>query len=77
MPRKQDLDALVKRLGGRFKLTVLIQKRIQDLARGAAPLVETAKEGSLIDVAIEEIAQGKVAYDLPEEEAKPRKAKKE
>jgi DNA-directed RNA polymerase subunit omega len=80
MIRKQEIDTLSRKMGGRFKMTVLIQKRIQELVRGASPLVAIDKEKkpSLIDIAVEEIIEGKVAFDLPaEEEGKGRKAKKE
>lgn len=77
MIRKQEFDTLVKRLGGRFKLTVLIQKRIQELARGAPPLVTVEGSRSLIDIALDEIYQGKVGFDLVEDDDKARKAKKE
>jgi DNA-directed RNA polymerase subunit omega len=75
MIRKQELDVLSKKMGGRFKMTVLIQKRIQELARGAAPLVPAEKGRSLIDTAVEEIVQGKVAFDLPAEDETKKKKK--
>jgi DNA-directed RNA polymerase subunit omega len=77
MIRKHEIAAMSKKLGGRFKLTVLIQKRIQELARGAAPLVALDKGNSLIDIAVEEILQGKVSFDLPAEEETKGKKKKE
>jgi DNA-directed RNA polymerase subunit omega len=75
MLRKNEVMDLSKRMGGRFKLTVLIQKRIQELVRGAAPLVQVDRPRSLIDVAVEEILQGKVAFEPLEEEPKARKKK--
>lgn len=77
MIRKQEFDVMVKRAGGRFKLTVLIQKRIQELARGAPPLVALEGSRSLIDIAFEEIHQGKIGLDPVEEDAKARKTKKD
>jgi len=38
---KSEVDALAEKFGGRFKLTVLIQKRVKELVKGAARLVET------------------------------------
>ena len=55
-------DEIVNKVGGRFKLTALIQKRMLELMDGARPLVE---RGSLTDleVAIQEILQDKIAID--------------
>jgi len=49
-------------VGGRFKLTALIQKRMLELMDGARPLVE---RGNLTDleVVIQEILQDKIAID--------------
>jgi len=79
MIRKQEIDALSKRMGGRFKMTVLIQKRIQELVRGANPLIVLDKERkqSIIDIAVEEVVQGKVYFEpsAEDEESKTKKKK--
>ncbi len=68
-------DEIVEKLGGRFKLTALIQRRLGEIIQGARPLVE--REGrSDLEVVIEEILQDKITVDweasgLPE----PTKAK--
>ena len=79
MIRKQEIDALSKRMGGRFKMTVLIQKRIQELVRGAAPLVALDKERKQthIDIAVEEVIQGKVCFEPTEDEESKSKKKKD
>ena len=55
-------DEIVTKVGGRFKLTALIQKRMLELMDGARPLVE---RGNLTDleVVIQEILQDKIAID--------------
>jgi DNA-directed RNA polymerase subunit omega len=55
-------DEIVHKVGGRFKLTALIQKRMIELMDGARPLVE---RGSMTDleVVIQEILQDKIAID--------------
>ena len=55
-------DEIVNKVGGRFKLTALIQKRMLELMDGARPLVE---RGDLTDleVVIQEILQDKIAID--------------
>ena len=61
-----DIDELEARVGGRFQLTALLQKRIRELVAGAPRLVETRSENP-IDVAIQEIRAGKI--DLVPEDA--------
>ena len=55
-------DEIVNKVGGRFKLTALIQKRMLELMDGARPLVE---RGSMTDleVVIQEVLQDKIAID--------------
>ena len=55
-------DEIVNKVGGRFKLTALIQKRMLELMDGARPLVE---RGNLTDleVVIQEILQDKITID--------------
>jgi DNA-directed RNA polymerase subunit omega len=60
------IDELETKIGGRFELTVLLQKRIRELVAGAPRLVETRSENP-IDIAIEEIRAGKI--DLIPEDA--------
>ena len=60
------IEELETKIGGRFELTVLLQKRIRELVAGAPRLVETRSENP-IDIAIEEIRAGKI--DLIEEDA--------
>ena len=55
-------DEIVNKVGGRFKLTALIQKRWLELMDGARPLVERGNMTEL-EVAIQEILQDKIAID--------------
>jgi DNA-directed RNA polymerase subunit omega len=56
-------DEIVRKLGGRFKLTALIQRRLKELiADGARPLVERQGRTDL-ELVIEEILQDKIAPD--------------
>jgi DNA-directed RNA polymerase subunit omega len=59
-------DEIVTKLGGRFKLTALIQRRLRELViDGARPLVDRNGRTDL-EVVIEEILQGKIAPDYSE-----------
>jgi DNA-directed RNA polymerase subunit omega len=55
-------DEIVNKVGGRFKLTALIQKRMLELMDGARPLVERDNLTDL-EVVIQEILQDKIAID--------------
>jgi DNA-directed RNA polymerase subunit omega len=55
-------DEIVNKVGGRFKLTALIQKRMLELMDGARPLVERGGMTDL-EVVIQEILQDKIAID--------------
>jgi len=70
-------DELVKKAGGRFKLTALIQRRIKELVEGSRPLVSTQGR-TMVEVAIQELIEDKIAIDydksnnleVPTDEAK-------
>lgn len=53
------IDELEHKVGGRFQLTALLQKRVRELVAGAPRLVEIRSDNP-IDVAIEEIRAGKI-----------------
>jgi DNA-directed RNA polymerase subunit omega len=55
-------DEIVNKVGGRFKLTALIQKRMIELLDGARPLVEREHLTDL-ETVIQEILQDKIAID--------------
>ena len=55
-------DEIVNKVGGRFKLTALIQKRMLELMDGASPLVERGNMTDL-EVVIQEVLQDKIAID--------------
>ena len=57
-------DDIVNKVGGRFKLTALIQKRMLELMDGARPLVERRDNQTDLEVVIDEILQDKIAIDL-------------
>ena len=60
-------DQLVEKVGGKLRLTSLMQKRLVELKRGAAPLVEPVDRTNLLDVIVREILEGKIELAPPEE----------
>jgi DNA-directed RNA polymerase subunit omega len=66
-------DEIVKKMGGRFKLTALIQRRLKELIiDGARPLVERGGRTDL-ELVIAEITEDKITIDWTEAEYEPQK----
>ena len=55
-------EEIVRKVGGRFKLTTLIQKRMVQLNQGARPLVETYETDKMA-IVLKEILQDKIYLD--------------
>ena len=55
-------DALVKRVGGQFRLSALVQRRLGELIEGSRPLVDT-RGRTMVEVAVQEIYEDKIAID--------------
>ena len=54
---------LIDKIGGRFKLTALIQKRMLELMEGSRPLIEHTKGKTALEIVVEEIATDKIGID--------------
>jgi DNA-directed RNA polymerase subunit omega len=52
-------EAIVNKVGGRFKLSTLIQKRLVQLNRGSRPLVDMTSDDKM-EIVIQEILQDKI-----------------
>ena len=55
-------EKIVRKVGGRFKLSSLIQKRLVALNRGARPLVELPTNDPML-IVVEEIMHDKIFLD--------------
>jgi DNA-directed RNA polymerase subunit omega len=55
-------DEIVKKVGGRFKLSTLIQKRLVAINGGARPLVNM-KSDNKMQIVVQEILQDKIYLD--------------
>lgn len=55
-------EIIVNKVGGRFKLSALMQKRLVALNRGARPLVDLATNDPM-EIVIAEIMQDKIYLD--------------
>ena len=56
-------DTIINLVGGRFKLTALMQKRWVELMQGARPTVDPAGKNEL-EIIVQEILEGKIAAEI-------------
>ncbi|MFG0285261.1 MAG: DNA-directed RNA polymerase subunit omega [Phycisphaerales bacterium JB039] len=69
-------DETTWKVGGRFKLCTLVQRRLVELMDGARPLVERHGRSDL-EIAIEEITQEKITLKFIDPEQLPPAASEE
>ena len=63
-------DEIVRKVGGRFKMTALVQHRWRELLDGARPLVDR-KGRSDLEIAIAEVLEEKITIDFEGSEVTP------
>jgi len=56
-------EELVHKVGGKFKLTALIQRRLVELLQGSRPLIERKPGMTEMEVVIQEILEDKIEID--------------
>jgi len=56
-------EDLSNKVGGKFKLTALIQKRLVEIMQGSRPLVEREPGMTDMELVIREILEDKIAID--------------
>ncbi len=61
---KPPLEALLGRVENKYALVIVAAKRARQLKEGALPMVEV-DSGNPVTVALEEIAAGKIRFELP------------
>ncbi len=61
---------VVNKVGGRFKLSALMQKRLVELMEGGRPLIEDTEGMSPMEIVVEEIKQDKIELTAEAEEKK-------
>ena len=67
-----DSDELIVKAGGRYRFVSLVQRRMRELQRGLAPLVE--RRETFLETAIEELRAGKIWLTAGEEARKLQEA---
>ena len=61
---------IVNKVGGRFKLSALIQKRMIELMEGGRPLIEDTDGMSPMEIVVQEIKQDKIILDVADDKKK-------
>ncbi len=56
-------EKIVNKVGGRFKLTALVQKRLGELLQGSRPLIDEPEGNTMLEIVVQEILQDKIAID--------------
>jgi len=54
---------IINKVGGRFKLTALVQKRLGEFIQGSRPLIDDTENMTQMEIVIQEILQDKIAID--------------
>lgn len=64
MQQNVDIEKLLDLTGSAYKLVILASRRAIELNEGAAKLVEAPVSAKAMNVAIEEIVEGKITYKI-------------
>lgn len=56
-------DNLINKLGGRFKLTALVNKRFRELIQGSRPAVTRERGMTDLETIMQEVEQDKLGID--------------
>jgi DNA-directed RNA polymerase subunit omega len=64
-------EKIINKVGGKFKLTALVQRRMGELLQGSRPLIKDTENKTMLEIVVQEILQDKIAIDdgVPEESA--------
>ncbi|MHC4300402.1 MAG: DNA-directed RNA polymerase subunit omega [Planctomycetota bacterium] len=65
-------EKIIDKVGGKFKLTALVQRRIGELLQGGRPLIKNIEGKTMLEIVVQEILQDKIVVDdgVPVESAK-------
>ena len=56
-------EELINKIGGKFRLTALVQRRLSELMQGGRPLIKDTEGKTMLEIVIQEIQQDKIAID--------------
>ena len=67
MLEELKVEEIINKVGGRFKLSTLIQKRIVQLKQGSRVLIDTKGSDDQMRIVLQEILQDKIFLDENDE----------
>lgn len=56
-------DKIINKVGGKFKLAALVQKRMEELLQGSRPLIEETEGKTMMEIVVQEILQDKITIE--------------
>ena len=56
-------EEIINKVGGKFKLTALVQKRLAELLQGSRPLIEDTEGKTTLEIVVQEILQDKITAE--------------
>jgi DNA-directed RNA polymerase subunit omega len=56
-------EKIINKVGGRFKLAALVQKRMGELLQGSRPLIEDTDGKTMMEIVVQEILQDKITIE--------------
>ena len=56
-------EKIINKVGGKFKLTALVQRRLGELMQGGRPLIKDVENKTMLEIVVQEILQDKIAID--------------
>jgi DNA-directed RNA polymerase subunit omega len=54
---------IINKVGGKYRLTALIQRRLDELMQGARPLIEDTEGKTQLEIVVQEILRDKITID--------------
>ncbi|MFA5553805.1 MAG: DNA-directed RNA polymerase subunit omega [Phycisphaerae bacterium] len=54
---------IINKVGGKFKLTALVQRRLEELISGSRPLIDNTEGLTQMEIVVKEIMQDKITID--------------
>ena len=56
-------EEILNKIGGKFRLTALVQRRMSELLQGGRPLIKDIENKTMLEIVVQEILQDKIAVD--------------
>ncbi len=56
-------NEIINKVGGKFKLTALIQRRMAEMLQGSRPLIDDVKGKTMLEIVVDEILQDKITIE--------------